>query len=57
MRIPSWKYANEWEPVFQNPRFIALQEKNLLAINAEREELGWEPVAEVGIFYVPGEDE
>jgi len=57
MRIPSWKYANEWEPVFQNPRFVALQEKNLLAINAEREELGWQPVAEVGIFYVPGEDE
>jgi TolB-like protein/Flp pilus assembly protein TadD len=56
-RVDSWKYLAEYQPIHRDTRFIALQERNLLAINAEREELGWEPVADVGVFYVAGEDE
>jgi hypothetical protein len=33
-----------------DPRFIALKQNNLDAINSERAMLGWEPVPEVGIF-------
>ena len=55
-RIPTWEYASEFQAVQQNSRFIALRERNLAAINVEREELGWDPVPQVGIFYIPESD-
>jgi hypothetical protein len=49
-RYPNWRYASEWNAVAQDPRMIALKKDNLEAINAERVDLGWDPVPEVGIF-------
>ncbi|MDX1481195.1 MAG: tetratricopeptide repeat protein [Woeseiaceae bacterium] len=54
LRIPVWAYAFEWRPVMNDSRFIAIRKKNRDAINAERTKLGWEPVAEIGVFIEPG---
>jgi TolB-like protein/Flp pilus assembly protein TadD len=45
-----WVYNTEFYPMADDPRFIALKQQNQDAINSERAMLGWEPVAEVGIF-------
>ena len=49
-RWTEWSYDVEFYPMADDPRFIALKQQNLDAINSERAMLGWEPVAEVGIF-------
>ena len=49
-RVSQWRYSVEWNAVAQDPRLIALKKDNLDAINAERVDLGWDPVAEVGIL-------
>jgi len=49
-RWAGWAYSAEFVPLADDPRFVALKQQNLEAINSERALLGWEPVAEVGIF-------
>ena len=48
-RWSGWDYDTEFYPMADDPRFVALKQQNLDAINSERALLGWEPVAEVGI--------
>jgi len=48
VRFPG--YTPEWDAIIQDPRVIALTNEILNAINAERIDLGWDPVAEVGIL-------
>jgi tetratricopeptide (TPR) repeat protein len=53
---PFWQYATEYHELEQDPGFVAIKAANLAAVNAQRADLGWAPVAEVGIFYQPGSD-
>ncbi|MDH3275548.1 MAG: tetratricopeptide repeat protein [Gammaproteobacteria bacterium] len=46
-RWGAWVYDTEFYPMADDPRFIALKQQNLDAINAERAMLGWAPVAKV----------
>lgn len=56
MRIGFWQYLEEFAPLAQDQEFIELQRRNLDAVNASRVDLGWEPVAAIGIFYEPNQD-
>ena len=49
-RWESWVYEPYYLPMANDPKFLALKQQNLDAINSERAKLGWEPVAAVGIF-------
>ena len=49
-RWGTWAYDTEFYPMADDPRFIALKQQNLDAVNSERAMLGWEPVTEVGVF-------
>jgi len=49
-RWGGWDYFLEFYPMADDPRFVALKQQNLDAINSERAMLGWEPVAKVGEF-------
>jgi len=49
-RWGGWSYNPEYEPIRNDPRLLALKKRNLDAINAERAQLGWEPVEEIGRF-------
>lgn len=49
-RWSGWAYELEYLPMANDLKFLALKQQNLDAINSERAKLGWDPVAEVGIF-------
>jgi len=49
-RWSAWVYDTEFYPMADDPRFVALKQQNLDAINAERAILGWAPVEKVGSF-------
>jgi TolB-like protein/Tfp pilus assembly protein PilF len=49
-RWSGWAYSAEYLPMADDPKFVALKQDNLDAINSERARLGWDPVPEVGIF-------
>ena len=51
-----WQYSPEYHGLEQGSGFLEIKAKNLVAVNTQRAELGWAPVAEVGIFYEPNSD-
>jgi hypothetical protein len=51
-----WQYSPEYFELERDPGFVAIKEANLAVVNAQRVDLGWAPVAEVGIFYEPNAD-
>ncbi len=51
-----WQYSPEHYALQKNPEFLEIRAINLLAVNAQRAELGWAPVAEVGVFLEPNSD-
>lgn len=48
-----WQYSPEYFELERDPEFMAIKAANLAAVNDERQDLGWAPVAAVGIFYEP----
>ena len=51
-----WQYSPEYFELERDPGFVAIKAANLTAVNDERADLGWAPVAEVGIFYEPNSE-
>ncbi len=49
-RWQGFAYNTAFLPMANDPRFLALEQRNLDAINSERAKLGWDPVPAVGIF-------
>jgi TolB-like protein len=55
LRVPDWDNFNpEFEGLLGHPEYAAIKQQHLEAINIEREKIGWEPVATVGLSNYQG---